>query len=164
VAEWLKTSAVERHQELRRLGPDLLAGAFNPEEAIGRLRSRTDEEIAVVLLNQRVMAGIGNVYKSEVLFSCRVNPFTLVRNLGDEQVRCLVTTARKFLQVNVTEGLPPMTTYAGYRRTTRRGHPRERLWVYGRAGAPCRRCATPVEMAKQWRDARLTYWCPACQR
>jgi endonuclease-8 len=150
VAEWLKTSAIERHEEPRRLGPDLLAEGF-------------DAEVADALVNQRVMAGIGNVYKSEVLFVCRVNPFTVVGSLADEQVRCLVTMARKFLRANVMEGLAPMTTYLGYRRTTRRDQPGQRLWVYGRADEPCRRCATPVKMAKQGRDARLTYWCPTCQ-
>jgi endonuclease-8 len=163
VAEWLKTSAIDRHDELRRLGPDLLAGEFDAETAVARLRSRAEEQVADVLLNQRVMAGIGNVYKSEVLFACRVNPLTPAGDLNDEQARCLVTTARKFLRANVTGGLAALTTYAGYRRTFRRDHPGERLWVYGRAGKPCRRCATPVKMAKQGRDARLTYWCPACQ-
>ncbi|MBA2303678.1 MAG: Fpg/Nei family DNA glycosylase [Acidobacteria bacterium] len=163
VAEWIKASAVERHDELRRLGPDLLAESFDALEAAARLRARPDVEIADVLLNQRVMAGIGNVYKSEVLFACRVSPFALVRTLTDQQLDCLISTARKFLRANVTEGLAAMTIYMGFRRTTRRDHPGERLWVYGRVGEPCRRCGTPVEIGKQGRDARLTYWCPACQ-
>jgi endonuclease-8 len=163
VAEWLKTSALGRHEELRRLGPDLLAEAFDAEEASKRLRARPDEEIADVLLNQRVMAGIGNVYKSEVLFACRLSPFSAVRTLSDAQVECVIATARRLLRVNVTEGLAAMTTYMGFRRTTRRDHPGERLWVYGRAGEPCRRCSTPVRIAAQGRDARLTYWCPTCQ-
>jgi endonuclease-8 len=163
VAEWLKTTAVEGHQELARLGPDLLSEDFDPVEAATRLRARQNAEIADVLLNQRVMAGIGNVYKSEVLFACRVNPFSTVQSLSDDQVECLIASARRLLRANVTEGLAAMTTYMGFRRTTRRDHPGERLWVYGRAGEPCRRCATPVKVGKQGRDARLTYWCPACQ-
>ena len=163
VAEWLTTSGVARHDELRRLGPDLLGDEFDADEAARRLRARATYEIADVLLNQRVMAGIGNVYKSEVLFACRVNPFAQVSTLGDGQVDGLIETARRFLRANVTEGLAAMTTYMGFRRTTRRDHPGERLWVYGRAGEPCRRCATPVRIATQGRDARLTYWCPACQ-
>jgi endonuclease-8 len=163
VAEWLEADAVGRHDELRRLGPDPLAEGFDAEEAIARLQSRKEIEVAEALLNQRVIAGMGNVYKSEVLFSCRVNPFRAVRDLSGDQVRCLATTARKLLRANVTEGLAAMTTSAGYRRTTRRAHPGERLWVYGRAGEPCRRCGTAVKVAKQGRDARLTYWCPACQ-
>ena len=163
VAEFLRGSAIGRHDELRKLGPDLLAENFDAVEAERRLRERGDAEIADVLLNQRVMAGIGNVYKSEVLFACRVNPFTLTRALSDEQVSCLIATARKFLRANVSEGLAAMTTYLGFRKTTSRDDPSERLWVYGRVGDPCRRCATPVRIAKQGRDARLTYWCPTCQ-
>ena len=163
VAEFLQTSRIARHDELRKLGPDLLADDFDEAEAIRRVRERADTAIADVLLNQRVMAGIGNVYKAEVLFACRVDPFAPVRSLTDEQVSCLVTTARKFLRANVSEGLAAMTTYLGFRKTTRRDDPSERLWVYGRVGEPCRRCATQIKIAKQGRDARLTYWCPACQ-
>jgi endonuclease-8 len=163
VAEWLKTRLLDRHDELRKLGPDLLSENFNAGEAFTRLRARAADEVAEALLNQRVMAGIGNVYKAEVLFACRVSPFAKVQALSDEQVRCLIATARKFLTANVSEGLAAMTTYTGFRRTTRRDHPGERLWVYGRAGEPCRRCGTPVRIRKQGRDARLTYWCPACQ-
>ena len=163
VAEWLRTSAVGRHEELRRLGPDLLADDFDAAEAERRLRERGDTPIADALLNQRVMAGIGNVYKSEVLFACRVDPFALVRTLSDEQVSCLIATARKFLRANVSNGLAPMSTYLGFRKTTGRSDPAERLWVYGRAGDPCRRCGTAVKTSNRGRDARLTYWCPACQ-
>jgi endonuclease VIII len=163
VAEFLTVRALVRHEELRQLGPDLLGETFDQADAASRLRGRAQEQIADVLLNQRVMAGIGNVYKSEVLFSCRVNPFAVVATLRDEQIDCLITTARTLLRVNVTEGLSAMTTYLGFRRTTGRAHPSERLWVYGRAGDPCRRCATPIRIGKQGSDARLTYWCPSCQ-
>jgi endonuclease VIII len=164
VAEWLDTRALARQEDLRRLGPDLLDAEFDQEEALARLRARATEPIAGALLNQRVMAGIGNVYKSEVLFACRVNPFVAVAALNDEQLRCLIATARRFLQANVTEGLAAMTTYMGFRRTTRRDAPGERLWVYGRAGEPCRRCGAAVQIDKRGRDARLTYWCAICQR
>ena len=164
VAEWLATRSLPRHQELRRLGPDLLADDFDANAALALLRARPTEAIATVLLNQRVMAGIGNVYKSEVLFACRINPFANVQALSDEQLHCLIATARKFLQANVTEGVAAMTTYLGYgRRTTRRDAPSERLWVYGRAGEACRRCGTPVRLDKRGDDVRLTYWCPTCQ-
>jgi endonuclease VIII len=164
VAEWLEPSALARQEDLRRLGPDLLAEDFDGADAFARLRARASEPIASALLNQRVMAGIGNVYKSEVLFACRVNPFVAVADLTDDQLRCLIATARKFLQANVTEGLAAMTTYMGFRRTTRRDSRGERLWVYGRAGEPCRRCGTAIGIDKRGRDARLTYWCGTCQR
>jgi endonuclease-8 len=109
------------------------------------------------------MAGLGNVYKSEVLFLCRINPFTPVNRLDEAQVACLVDTGRKLLQTNAGSSLTPMTTYTGYRRTTRRGDPAERLWVYGRARRACRRCGTAIEARKQGAGARLTYWCPTCQ-
>jgi endonuclease VIII len=163
VAEMLRTRELARHAELRGLGPDLLGDDFDGTEAARRIRARSGSEIADVLLNQRVLAGIGNVYKSEVLFSCRLNPFATVDSLTDDEIACLVATARKFLQANVTEQLPAMTTYTGFRRTTRRSDPGERLWVYGRAGDPCRRCANPISMRPQGRDARLTYWCSRCQ-
>lgn len=163
VAEWVKATRVDAHPELSRLGPDLLADDFDEGEAVRRLRSRAGIEVAEALLKQRVMAGVGNVYKSEVLFSCRVSPFARVETLSDDQVVCLVRTARKLLEANVTEGLASMTTYLGFRRTTRRDDPTERLWVYGRVDEPCRRCGTAVKIAKQGRDARLTYWCPTCQ-
>lgn len=163
VAEWIRVSDLTRHAELTRLGPDLLGDDFDEAEVIRRLTARADSEVADALLNQQLMAGVGNVYKSEVLFACRVNPFALVSTLTEQQRTCLVRTARKFLKANVTEGLAAMTTYAGYRRTTRRDDPQQRLWVYGRVGEPCRRCGTTVRIAKQGRDARLTYWCPTCQ-
>ena len=163
VAEMLKVNDLRRHDELRRLGPDLLAQDFDAAEAMRRIRERTGNEIADVLLNQRVLAGIGNVYKSEILFACAVSPFARVELLTNDQISCLVSTARRFLTANVSENLPAMTTYAGFRRTTRRANPTERLWVYGRAGDPCRKCGTPVSMRAQGRDARLTYWCSRCQ-
>ena len=163
VAEFISTRNLERHQELRTLGPDLLAPAFDHEEALRRMRERPAQPIAEVLLNQRVMAGIGNVYKSEVLFSCRVNPFRSVGDIQEDALNCLVTTGRKFLLANVHTPLAPMTTYTGFRRTTGRDNSNERLWVYGRVGLPCRRCRTPIQLKKQGPAARLTYWCPTCQ-
>ena len=120
-------------------------------------------EIGDALLNQRVMAGVGNVYKSEVLFARGVDPFRTVATLTDDELRGLIETARRFLLANVGGGLAPMTTYTGYRRTTRRDDPGERLHVYGRARLPCRRCGTAIEVRAQGADARLTYWCPKCQ-
>ena len=163
VAEMIRGKDLHRHEELRKLGPDLLGETFDAEEAARRIRARGDTEIADVLLNQRVLAGIGNVYKSEVLFACGVSPFAHVASLDDDRVACLVDTARRFLRANVTDHLAAMTTYTGFRRTTRRADPTERLWVYGRAGDPCRKCGTPIRIRAQGRDARLTYWCERCQ-
>jgi endonuclease-8 len=163
VAEFIQARSVDRHEELRRLGPDVLSETFDAAEAVRRLEERADTAIADALLNQRVLAGLGNVYKSEVLFMCRVDPFAQVRTLDERALTALVETARRVLRANVSESLAPMTTYSGFRRTTNRDAPSERLWVYGRARLPCRRCGTPVRVKKQGTDARLTYWCPVCQ-
>ena len=163
VAEMIRGTDLYRHDELRKLGPDLLGETFDAAEATRRIRARGTTEIADVLLNQRVLAGIGNVYKSEVLFACGVSPFAPVNALSDDRIACLVETARRFLRANVTDNLAAMTTYTGFRRTTRRADPKERLWVYGRAGDPCRKCGSPIRIRAQGRDARLTYWCERCQ-
>ncbi|CAN5657531.1 Fpg/Nei family DNA glycosylase [soil metagenome] len=163
VAEMLTSRDLVRHRELRRLGPDLLEDNFDADEAARRIHARSTEQVADVLLNQRVLAGIGTVYKSEVLFFCSVSPFAPVSALTETEIQLLVTTARKFLRANVTGGMAAMTTYSGFRRTTGRSDPHERLWVYGRAGDPCRRCGSPIQIRAQGRDARLTYWCSTCQ-
>jgi endonuclease VIII len=162
-AEFIAGRDLKRHEELRRLGPDLLGETFDAGVALERARERPATEIGDVLLNQQVMAGVGNVYKSEVLFACGVNPFRPVADVTDDELRRLIDTARRLLLLNVNGGLAPMTTYTGYRRTTRRNDPAERLWVYGRARRPCRRCGTGVLVTPQGPDARLTYWCPKCQ-
>jgi endonuclease-8 len=163
VAELIAARDLKRHDELRKLGPDVLSDTFDMDEALRRVRERADTAVADALLNQRVIAGLGNVYKSEVLFLCGINPFTLVRALDNTQLTSIVETGRRLLRASVEEGVAPMTTYTGFRRTTRRDDPRERLWVYGRARLPCRKCATPISVRKQGVDARLTYWCPQCQ-
>ncbi len=163
VAELIPASQIDRHNELRRLGPDLLSDDFDADETFRRMRARPLESIADVLLNQQVLAGIGNVYKSEVLFTCRVNPFAPVGRVNDDDLRHLIATGRRLLLANVQTALAPMTTYTGFRRTTGRDNPRERLWVYGRVGLPCRRCGTTITLKKHGPAARLTYWCPACQ-
>jgi endonuclease VIII len=163
VAEFLTAREVMRHEELRTLGPDVLSDTFDGAEAMRRIRERPSTPIADALLNQRVMSGLGNVYKSELLFMCGVNPFVPVREISEAKLAELVATARRVLAANVLDGMAPMTTYTGYRRTTRRADPKERLWVYGRAPLPCRRCGTPISVRKQGVDARLTYWCPQCQ-
>jgi len=163
-AELLDEDALRRQPALRRLGPDLLGAAFDEPEALKRLRERASQPIAEALLDQRVAAGIGNVYKSEVLFLERVHPETPAASLPEESLRSLVRTARALLMANVIEDSDStITTWRGLRRTTRRSDPAERLWVYGRSGKPCRRCGTPIAFRKSGPDARVTYWCPSCQ-
>jgi endonuclease VIII len=164
VAEFIRAVDLPRHGQLRRLGPDLAAEDFDEHSAMERLRERSGEPIADVLLDQRVMAGIGNVFKSEVLFVCRIDPFASAGSLTDDQRRHVIATARRLLRVNVQPSVASMTTYGGFRRTTGRDNPAERLWVYGRGGKPCRRCGTAISVKKQGPAARLTYWCGNCQK
>ena len=131
VAEWLDARAEAAQPDLRAMGPDLLGDTFDEAEALRRVREHDREEIAEVLLNQRVAAGIGNVYKSEVLFLCRVNPFTAAHDVGDDRVRELLATARRLLKANVTT-LGGITTYLGLSRSRGRDES-ERRYVYGRA-------------------------------
>ena len=162
VAEWLDPRAETRQADLRLMGPDLLGEAFDEDEAVGRIRGRGSEPIADVLLNQRVVAGIGNVYKSEVLFVCRVDPFSPIGAIADERLREVLRTARTLMLANVTTLGGGITTYIGFRRA-RGGGESERRYVYGRARRPCRRCGTPIGVRAQGSHARLTYWCPRCQ-
>ena len=162
VAEFLNGRGESRQQDLRGMGPDLLGQIFDEDEALRRVRDRGDASIADVLLNQGVVAGIGNVYKSEVLFLCRVNPFTPAREVSDERVLELLRTARRLLQANVTT-TSGITTYLGFRRTRGRDES-QRRYVYGRARKPCRKCDAPIQVRAQGPDARLTYWCARCQQ
>jgi endonuclease-8 len=150
------------HPRLSALGPDLLSPEFEDEataEVLHRLRApeRAGLTIAEALLDQRALAGIGNIYKNETLFTERVHPFTPVGDLDDETILRLVATARRLLLANSTArrgtippgpaGIPPID-----------GH-----WVYDRSGRPCRRCGTLIQRRSHGELDRSTYWCPACQ-
>lgn len=163
VAEWLTPRTRERQEDLRLMGPDLLGDSFDADEAIRRMRARPDLALADALLHQRIAAGIGNVYKSEVLFICRLDPFARVSDITDDNLRTALATARTLLKANVAMASRAIVTYAGFRRTTARLRPSERLYVYGRARKPCRRCGTPIRVRAHGPHARLTYWCPKCQ-
>jgi endonuclease VIII len=164
VAEFLSGEELRRHREIAALGPDLLDAGFDAAEAMRRLRAAPNAEIADALLDQKVMAGIGNVYKSEVLFLHRVSPFARVGALPDDALAALIDASREQMRANVVEAdraRPSMR--AAMRRTTRRMDPGAALWVYGRTGRPCRVCGTAIESRAQGRDGRRTYWCPVCQ-
>lgn len=166
VGEFYRAEELEKESPSRQIKEDFLAADFDEQEAFARLRAAPAEmSVGEALLKQTIVAGIGNVYKSEVAFACRVHPFAKMGSVTDEQLRCMVATARKFMQANVTdESGEGIVTYFGFRRTTGRANPADRLWVYGRAGRPCRRCGTRIESRKQGVDARVTFWCPGCQK
>jgi endonuclease-8 len=162
VAELLTARDLARHSELNALGPDLLDPAFDGAEAARRMRAREREAVGDVLLNQRVMAGIGNVFKSEILFLAGIEPFTPVAALSDRDLERLAGISREQLAANVLTQSQTLIPAIG-RRTTRSLDPNRKLWVYGRGGKPCRRCGAPIQARKTGLDARLTYWCPHCQ-
>jgi endonuclease-8 len=163
IAEFTMAGEAAARGPLKDIGPDPLAHDFDAAEAARRIASRTEMEIADALLDQTAMAGIGNIFKSEVLFVTRVNPFARVGQVPREDIERLIATAQKLMRANVGEGATGIRTYGGLRGTTGRLDPGARLWVYGRAGRPCRRCGTPIAKRTQGPHARSTYWCPKCQ-
>jgi endonuclease VIII len=164
VAKFYTGHTLARNAAIPKLGSDLLGPKFAVDEAKALLLAHGDEEIANVLLNQHVMAGLGNVYKSEVLFACGVQPFRPVSTLMNAELDCILERARRFLEMNVKDGTGGgMATYTGLRRTTRAADPGARLWVYRRQGKECRRCGATILMRRQGPGARSTYWCPVCQ-
>jgi endonuclease-8 len=163
LAEFHTARTLERHRSVQKLGPDVLAPEFDENEAIRQLRTRPDLEVGVAVLRQHLVAGMGNVFKSEVCFASRVNPFRLVGSLSTGELQALMKNARRFLQNNVLETSGDrIVTYSGLRRTTNNSNPSERLWVYHRSGEPCRQCRTTILSRKQGEDARTTFWCPSC--
>jgi formamidopyrimidine-DNA glycosylase len=152
IVEILPTAAED--SVVGHLGPDLLGPDWDAAEAVRRLAASPATPIGEALLDQRNLAGIGNVYKAEALFLRGVSPWRPTGEVGDTVA--LVNLARRLLDAN-KERFGQVTT--GVRR---RG---EETWVYGRAGRPCRRCGTPVRTAGQGQAAedRVTFWCPRCQ-
>jgi endonuclease-8 len=160
VVELMESRAEPLHPVLATLGPDLLAPTFDNAEAIHRLRSpeRAATPIAEALLDQRAAAGIGNVYKSEILFIEGVDPFAPVGSLDDATLERLLGTARDLLAANASPVTGPERVTTGSAR--RRVGP---LWVYGRTGRPCRRCGTRLVSRRSGALPRVTTWCPRCQ-
>lgn len=143
-----------RAPDLAGLGPDILADAFDAAEVLRRFRTLGRREIGDALLLQRAVAGIGNVYKSEVLFLEHIDPKARLSTLPDDVLLGALDRARTLMKKNLGGG--PRTT-----RSTLSG---ARLWLYGRAGKPCFVCTTPIEAYRQGAPpGRITYHCPVCQ-
>ncbi len=136
------------------LGPDVLADDWDLDEALRRLRERPDEQIGVAILDQRNLAGIGNLYKVESLFLAGVHPWARVADVPD--LAALVERARTLMLANRHH--PEQSTTGD----TRRGQDH---WVAGRKGRPCRRCGTRILLGEQGptTQERVTWWCPNCQ-
>jgi endonuclease VIII len=152
VVELLPEKDEAVHPALTALGPDVVAAGFDADSAVARLQARGTSEIGAALLDQTALSGVGNIYKSETLFLCGVDPFTPVAALDGAGLRRVVDTAHDLMRRSVVAG--PARRLAGGGRG---------YWVYGRARRPCRRCATLILMARQGAPPRSTYWCPVCQ-
>jgi endonuclease-8 len=172
LAEFYTARTLARNSQIPKLGPDVLSNTFSVESGVAALRERATthpgDEIAVVLLNQRVMAGLGNVYKSEVAFAAGVNHFRRMSTITRREMEAMVDASQRYMQANVNDGArgasgEGIVTYTGNRRTTHSMTQADRTWVYGRQGQECRRCGALIEMRKQGEQVRSTYWCPQCQ-
>ena len=173
IAEFHTARSLERSSQVPKLGPNILSGEFSPEQGVEamrvRMRTHPEDEVGVMLLNQRVMAGLGNVYKSEVAFAAGVNPFRQIRTLTERELAVMADMSQKWMRANVHEGQQRgevgegIVTYTGPRRTTHAMDRSDRTWVYGREGMECRRCGAIIERRLQGEQARPTYWCPGCQ-
>lgn len=164
VAEFVTAKQLATTGPVAALGPDLLKPDFDRDEAIRRVRAAGALPIAQALLDQRLVAGIGNVYKSEVLFLAGIHPDMPSSAVPQDAMERIMDLGRSLLGANVVEGTPgAIQTYRSLRRTDRRSDPADSLWVYSRAGQPCRKCGTAIAAKKMGLDARTTYWCPACQ-
>jgi len=148
VVELIRTS--EEARVIGHLGPDLLGPDWDCAEAVRRLSAEPDRPVGEALLDQHALAGIGNLYKAEVLFLRGINPWQRVGSVAD--LGGLAELARRLLDAN-KERIGQVTT-----GNWRRG---EETWVYGRRGRPCRRCGTPIRTEGQ--QDRVTFWCPSCQ-
>jgi endonuclease-8 len=156
--ELLTAAELRRHRYLGRLGPDLLAVDLERDERLWnkieqRFRVANNRPIGTAIMDQTIVCGVGNVYKSEVLFQCRIDPFARVSTLDTATLRAMLSTAQKLMARNLS-GLP---------RKTRFGADGVRLWVYGRHGEHCLVCGETIQMRRQGDLGRSTYWCPECQ-
>jgi endonuclease VIII len=136
---------LRRDPKLARLGPDILADDFDPAIAVARMRAITpDIELGQALLGQRLVAGIGNIFKSEGCFAARVDPNRRLESLSDDELADVLAATRELMLDAVETGRQPKR-------------------IYRRAGQPCPRCGKPIQSRAQGDEARTTYWCPLCQ-
>ena len=152
VVELMPPGEEAAHPSLARLGPDILAPARDEAPAVAGLRARGGDEIGAALLDQTVLSGVGNIWKSESLFLAGVDPFARVDAVDDAALARVVRAAMREMHRSVRDGAGETD-----------GRTRGRYWVYRRSGRPCRRCATVIRMARQGPMRRSTYWCPRCQ-
>jgi endonuclease-8 len=149
-------------RDLLATGPDLLGADMEPGSATARALGRLEptRQVGEALVDQRVVAGVGNVYKSEACFLSGIDPWRPVGSLSEEEAAALGSVAARLLAEGVRDGGPIRT----WRPPDAPPRARERTWVYGRPGRPCRRCGALIRSRGQGDANRTTYWCPGCQR
>jgi endonuclease-8 len=136
---------LRRDPRLARLGPDILAEDFEPVTAVARMRSTNQRmQLGEALLGQRLVAGIGNIFKSEGCFEAGIDPTLSLESLDDEQLASVLTATRRLMLEAVESGRQPKR-------------------IYRRAGQPCPRCGAKLRSQAQGDSARTTYWCAECQ-
>jgi endonuclease-8 len=146
VLELMTDSRTRFDRRMAALGPDVLAEELDESRFLALLRAVDDSRtIGEALLDQRVLAGMGNMWKAEGCFLAGIDPWRRVRDVTDAEALAIVRELRPLMQASA-EGRRP-----------------GRRWVYDRAGLPCRRCATPIAARGQGDDNRTAYWCPECQ-
>lgn len=144
VVRFVRAEAIATDPLLGALGEDPIDGAFDPERAIAALRARGAVPLGVALMDQRAIAGIGNVWKSELCFEHRLDPFAPVACFSDDELRALLATAVRRMRGGFARGVRPDR-------------------VYDRSGRPCPRCGTAIAMKRQGEASRSTYYCATCQ-
>jgi endonuclease-8 len=140
----LRAEAVRRDPVLARLGPDILAPNFDAEQIAQSLAGVADRDLGDALLDQHLVAGIGNIFKSEACFAAHLDPWQRVADVPAEQLRHVAQAAHDLMHEAVEVG-------------------RQDRAVYKRAGRPCPRCGTKIRSRGQGDANRTTYWCPSCQ-
>jgi endonuclease-8 len=146
VLELMTDSRTRLDRRIAALGPDVLAADFDERRFLRRLREDDQGRgVGDALIDQRNLAGIGNLWKAEGCFLTGLDPWRTLRDVSDEEALAVVRTVRPLM------------------RESADGRPARERWVYDRAGLPCRRCGTLIRARGQGDDNRTTFWCPACQ-
>lgn len=158
VVELLTPEELRAHERLSALGPDLLQPDFDRDEVWRRLLRSRDRAIGDAILDQRIVAGIGNIFKSEGLFLAAIDPRVPLRELDRSRVERLWDRLIPVMLDNARRSGPIMTLDPALRRGG------ERYWVYRRRGRRCFRCQGGVEMRRQGEHQRSTYFCASCQK
>jgi formamidopyrimidine-DNA glycosylase len=153
------TDALEKHPLLKRLAPEPFDEAFNADY-LYRVTRRRSVAIKQLIMNSALVVGVGNIYASEALFRARIRPRSPARSLSRQEAAGLVRAIRTVLTLAIRTGGTTLRDYVGVDGNP--GYFRQKLYVYERAGKPCRRCRTTIRQITQ--GQRSTYYCPSCQK